>query len=455
MSQRAWTAAAFLSFTAVARAAGAAGDAGPAPAPEAPPPPPPPPAGEWYSLHFQTTVATQAHPSFPAKYSGKNSMSSDAESATAFVGSIYGDLRLWKGAEALFTPEISGGKGLSSTLGVAAFPSGIVYRVGNPSPAIYVARLALRQTFGLGGGRVDVDAGPNQLAGKRDRDTLTVTVGRFAVTDVFDGNKYAHDPQSQFFNWGLFAAGAWDYPADTRGYTYAATTDLSVSWWSLRAGLALEPRYANLTALDWHVDRSKGVMVEAEARYAPFGRRGSARVLFFLNENRAGSYAEVLDDPARWGNNVAATRADGRRKYGFELNLDQDITSSLGAFLRVSWNDGATESWAFTEIDRCFSFGLVQGGSPWHRPNDQIGAAVVVSGLSSLHERYLAGGGYGFIIGDGRLDYGPEVVTDIYYRAVIAEHFGISAIYQPIANPGYNRDRGPINVFSGRLQASF
>jgi high affinity Mn2+ porin len=450
MHLRAWIIAAFLPVALLSGVAGAAGEPDPVAAPAAPPP-----ADEWYSLHFQLTAATQAHPAFAAAYSGKNSMSPRAEDATAFVGSVYADLRLWKGAEVLFTPEMSGGKGLSSTLGVAAFPSGIVYRVGDPAPAIYLARLALRQTFNLGGGRTTVDAGPNQLAGKHDRDTLTFTVGRFGVTDVFDSNKYAHDPQTQFFNWALFAAGAWDYPADTRGYTYGVTSDLSVAWWSLRAGIALEPRYANLEVLDWRVDRSKGLMVEGEVRYAPGGHRGSARVLFFLNENRAGSYAEVLADPARYGDNVAATRTDGRKKYGVELNMDQDITSTLGAFTRLSWNDGATESWAFTEIDRCFSIGLVQGGRPWHRPDDQVGAAVVVSGLSSLHERYLAGGGYGFIIGDGRLNYGPEVETDIYYRAVFADHFGLSVIYQPIVNPGYNRDRGPVNVFSGRLQASF
>jgi high affinity Mn2+ porin len=415
------------------------------------------PAEEWLSVHFQSTIATQVHPAFAAKYSGKNSMSPDAESATAFVSSIYADARLWKGAEVLFTPEISGGKGLSSTLGVAAFPDGIVYRVGNPSPQIYLARLALRQTFNLGGGRVAVDAGPSQLAGKRDRDTLTISIGRLAVTDVFDGNKYAHDPQSQFFNWALFASGAWDYPADTRGYTYGIFSDLSVSWWSLRAGAALEPRYANLEEMDLHLSEAHGLMVEAEARYAPWGHRGSARVLAFLNENRAGSYQQALDEAAATGTlpNVAATRAYGRRKYGFALNLDQDITSSLGAFARLSWNDGATESWAFTEIDRCLSLGLVQSGSPWHRPNDQVGAGVVVSGLSDVHRRYLAAGGYGFLIGDGQLDYGLEVVTDLYYRAQLFDHFGVSVFYQPVVNPGYNQDRGPIHIFSARLQASF
>ena len=426
---------------------GGADEPGPAPAA--------PPSAEWYSVHFQLTAATQYHPSFAAKYSGANSMQPAAEGETAFVGTIFTDVRLWKGSEVVFDPEMSGGKGLSSTLGVAAFPSGIVYRVGDPAPAIYLARLELRQTFNLGGGRVDVDPGANALAGKKDRDTLTISIGRLSVTDVFDGNAYAHDPQKQFFNWALFASGAWDYPADTRGYTYGILSDLSVSWWSLRAGIALEPLYANLPVLDWHLDEAHGLMTEGEARYSIGGHPGHARLLLFLNENRAGSYQEVIDNRALYGNNVAATRAYGRRKYGVAVSLDQEITKDLGAFVRASANDGATESWAFTEIDRCVAFGLVQKGTPWHREGDSFGAAVVVSGLSSLHREYLAGGGYGFIIGDGALDYGPEVVGDIYYRAQIGEHIGLSAIYQPIDNPGYNRDRGPINVFSGRLQAEF
>ena len=410
---------------------------------------------EPFSLHFQSTMATQAHPSFSAKYSGQNSLSADSESATAFVSTLYADARLWRGAELLFNPEISGGKGLSSTLGVAAFPSGIVYRVGDPAPAVYVARIAISQTFDLGGGKVTNEPAPNELAGTRDRDVLAITVGRLSVTDVFDGNRYAHDPTERFFNWALFASGAWDYPADTRGYTWGVLADLAVDWWSARAGVALEPKYANLAVMDWRIDKSHGLVAEYEARYSIGERKGAASLLLFLNQARMGSYQQVLDNPGAYNNDVAATRADGRTKYGFAVSVEQEVTSTLGAFLRLSANDGANESWAFTEIDRSIALGVVQNGALWFRPRDEAGIAFVANGLSPVHRRYLERGGYGFIIGDGALNFAPELISDIYYKARLADYVSLSAIYQPILNPGYNSDRGPVHVFTGRLHVAF
>ena len=422
-------------------------------APDADGNPPPPPT--WYSLHFQFTAATQYHPSFYAKYSGQNSLSPEAESATAFVTTLYGDVRLWRGAELLVNPEMSGGRGLSSTLGIAAFPDGIVYRVGDPAPAIYMARLAISQTFNLGGGRVINEEGPNELPGTRDRNVLAITVGRFSVVDIVDGNRYANDATTEFFNWALFASGAYDYPADTRGYTWGALADLSENWWSVRGGIALEPYYANLAQMDWRITKSHGLMAEYEARYHLKNRPGASSLLLFLNTARMGSYQQVLADPALYDNSVAATREDGRHKYGFALSVEQQMTDTMGAFMRLSWNDGHNESWAFTEIDHCLGIGLTQNGRPWRRPQDIVGAAVVVSGLSPWHEQYLAGGGYGFIIGDGALNYGLEVVGDLYYKFQINDLIAVSAIYQPVVNPGYNKDRGPVEIFSGRLHVAF
>ncbi|MDB4996900.1 MAG: porin [Myxococcaceae bacterium] len=410
---------------------------------------------EHFSIHFQSTMATQYHPAFSAPYSGKNSLSPDAETATAFVSTLYLDGRLWPGGELLFNPELSGGKGMSQARGVAAFPSGIVYRVGDPAPALYVARLAISQTFQLGGGKVSNLAGANELADTRDRDVLAITVGRVSVTDVFDGNRYAHDPTERFFNWALFASGAWDYPADTRGYTWGALADLSVDWWSARAGIALEPKYANLAQMDWRIGKSHGLMAEYEARYAIGRRHGAMSVLFFLNRARMGSYAKVLENPAAYGNEVAATREDGRTKFGFALSMEQELTPTLGAFLRLSMNDGKNESWAFTEIDRSIGLGVVQKGELWHRADDEAGVALVVNGLSPGHRRYLEGGGYGFIIGDGALNYASELIADVYYKARLTDYLSLSALYQPVVNPGYNHDRGPVHVFTGRLHVAF
>jgi len=452
-----------LGISAKARAGeeGAAAGSPPAsaaPATEAPTPASaadtPPEPDERLSLHFQTTVAVQAHPAFHADYSGANSLSPDAESATAMVMNVAADLRLWHGGELIFNPELSGGAGISRTLGVAAFPSGIVYRVGNPSPTLYLARLALRQRFDLGGGRVRDESAANQLAGFRDRDTLTFSVGRLAVTDVFDGNAYAHDATTQFFNWALFASGAWDYAADTRGYTWGALADLTVGDYSLRTGLALLPKYGNLLEMEWNIAKARAMMLEGQVRYRIGARAGSTRVLLFANQARMGSYEQAVRDPAA-ELDVTATRTDGRKKYGFAVSADQELTETLGAFLRLSYNDGHNETWAFTEIDRSLAFGLVQKGAPWSRAEDEAGVAVVFDGLSPWHRRYLEAGGYGFLLGDGALHYGLEVVTDVYYKAQLTPEMALSAIYQPIVNPGYNQDRGPVHVFSGRFRAAF
>jgi high affinity Mn2+ porin len=427
------------------------------PSEDKPTPPVDPEQGEQelFSLHFQSTMVTAYHPAFAAKYSGKNSLGASGEAATALVSTLYADRRLWPGGEFLFDPEISGGKGLSSTLGVAAFPTGIVYRVGDPAPAAYIARVAISQTFGLGGGRVTNEAGPNELADIRDRDVLAISVGKVSVTDVFDGNRYAHDATERFFNWALFASGAWDYPADTKGYTWGVLADLAVDWWSARAGFALQPKFANEARIDWRPGKAHGLMAEFEARYTVNGQHGAVSTLLFLNRERAGSYAQVLADRARYDNDITQTRQDGRIKYGFALSCEQQIRPGLGSFLRLSANDGATESWAFTEIDRSAAIGAVQDGALWRRERDEIGAALVVNGLSSLHRAYLAGGGLGFIIGDGALNYGPELLFDTYYKLSLADNVAFSAIYQPIINPGYNRDRGPVHVVTGRLHVAF
>ena len=410
---------------------------------------------EWWSLHFTSTAVFQYHPDFAAPYSGQNSMQPYAEVATAFVSSLGLDLRLWRGAELVFNPELSGGVGLSRTLGVAAFPSGIVYRVGDPAPAIYLARFFLRQTIGLGGGQVAVQGGMNQLAGTRDVNRLTFTIGRLSLTDTFDGNAFAHDATTQFLDWALFASGAWDYPADTRGYTVGALVDLTMDWWSVRGGIALEPQYANLEPLEWNITKARGLVLEYEARWTALGGQGSARVTPFLNDARMGSYGQVLADPAAYGGQVQPTRAFGRTKYGVAISLDQQLTATWGAFLRASFNDGKNESWAFTEIDRSLAFGVVQDGSLWGWRYYEVGLALVVDGLSGLHRDYLAQGGYGFIIGDGRLDYALEILGDFYFRVAVTDWLQVSVLYQPVFNPGYNAVRGPINVFSGRVRVAF
>jgi high affinity Mn2+ porin len=411
------------------------------------------PDERWFDVHYQATVATQAHPGFSAAYSGPHSLSPDAESATSVVMDVFSAARLWRGAELYFNPVLSGGRGLSSTEGVAAFPSGEVYRVGDPDPTIFLGRVFFRQTFGLGGGRIQLDPGPTQLAGHRDRDALTILVGRFTTTDVIDANPVSNDPHTRFMSWGLWASAAFDYPADTRGYTWGASAALDLGDWSARAGIFLEPKEANGTDFEWDVTRARGIAFEGERRWSIGGRAGAVRALAFLNTAHMGDYDLALATTAP--PDVTATRQDGRKKYGFAASANQDFGSGLSGFVRASWDDGQTETWAFTEIDRSLAFGAVQSGTLWGRESDEAGAAVVISGLSNQHRRYLEAGGLGFLIGDGALRYGPEILGEIYYRLQVTKEISVGGNYQPIINPAYNRDRGPVHVFTGRLHVAF
>jgi high affinity Mn2+ porin len=409
---------------------------------------------ERAAVHFQATVATQAHPSFDAAYSGKNSLSPDAESATSVVIDLSLAVRPFAGTEIAFQPELAGGRGLSSTLGVAAFPSGEVYRVGDPTPNVIVGRAFVRQMFGLGGGRVPVEAGMGQLAGERDRDALTVVAGKVAVTDFVDSVPYSNDPHTRFMSWGLWASAAYDYPADTRGYTWGIAADVSVDAWSARAGMFLEPKEANGIRLEWNVLQSRGLVGEVERRFTAFGRAGAARVLGFFNEASMGSYRLAVDDPG-FQHDVTATRAPGRTKGGMAASANYDFGDGLGGFVRASWNDGRNETWAFTEIDRSLALGAVQSGARWDRPLDEAGAALVVSGLSGPHRAYLASGGYGFLVGDGALDYAAEILGEIYYRLALTKEVSLGGNYQPIVHPAYNTQRGPVHVFTARVHVGF
>jgi high affinity Mn2+ porin len=413
----------------------------------------PPESDQRFNVHFQATVATQAHPGFDAAYTGPHSLGPDAESATSVVMDLFTAARPWAGAEVYFDPFLSGGRGLSGTLGVAAFPSGEVYRVGNPEPTIFVGRAFLRQTFGLGGGRIHLDTGPTQLAGGRDRDALTVVVGRFATTDVIDANPVSNDPHTGFMSWGLWASAAFDYPADTRGYTWGLSAALDLGDWSARGGIFLEPTEANGADFEWDVTRARGIAVEGERRWSIAGRDGAVRALGFLNTAHMGDYGEAL--ASGMPPDVIATRQDGRKKYGIAISANQDFGSGLAGFARASWNDGHTETWAFTEIDRSIALGVVQSGARWGREADEAGAAVVISGLSGPHRRYLQAGGLGFLIGDGGLRYGPEILGELYYRFAVTKEISVGGNYQPIVNPAFNRDRGPAHVFTGRLHVAF
>jgi high affinity Mn2+ porin len=411
-------------------------------------------ANTWYTLHFQQTTVTQAHPAFRSEYDGAGSLRRVAETETTITSTLFAGLSLWKGAELYLNPELSGGSGLSTAFGVAGFPNGEAFRVGSAKPVLYPARLFLRQTINFRGGEERVDKGPNAIAGSRSSHRLTVTIGKFGIADIFDNNKYTHDPRTQFFNWALMNSGAWDYPADTRGYTWGLSLEYTRESWTIRGASVLVPREANGLAMDTHVAKSHGFALENELRYDALGRPGTIRLLVFLNSARMGDYDEaVAANPT--APVVSDTREYGRTKYGFAIGVEQELADGLGAFTRLSWNDGKHETWAFAEIDQSLAIGAVLNGARWTRSLDEVSVALVLNGISGPHRRYLAAGGYGFMLGDSRLDYGLESIAEAYYKLHIIEHLTASVDYQLVVNPAYNRDRGPVNIFGVRSHVEF
>jgi high affinity Mn2+ porin len=410
-------------------------------------------AGGWFSAHAQATLVTQAHPPFHSPYVGPHSLLPEEPSATSMTGTLFLAARLWHGGELVFDPEVAGGRGLSGTLGVAGFPNGEITRVGVPEPTPYFARLYFRQWCGFGGEEEKVEDAPNQIPGARDVDRLTLTVGKLAATDVADDNRYSHDPRTQFLNWSLMYNGAWDYPANVRGYTYGAALELNRKDWALRYGVFAEPTVANGTALDPHIDNANGHVLELEERFRVEDHPGKLRLLAYLNHAHMGNYREALAlmpvDP-----DITLTRAY-RIKYGFGLSFEQELTKELGLFARLGWNDGQSESWAFTEIDRTALVGLLLAGRCWCRPDDQLGAAIVVNGISDAHRDYLAAGGLGFILGDGRLNYGPEEILELFYSLALRKGIYVTVDFQGVNHPAYNRDRGPVGVTALRVHAEF
>lgn len=406
-------------------------------------------------VHFQLTTVTQAHPAFSASYSGKNSLSPDSEHESTVTSTLYLGARLWKGAELYVNPELSGGSGLSRVLGIAGFPNGESFRVGDAQPRVYLARLMLRQSFAAGSEMEHVEDDANQLGGQRPVRRWTITLGKFGVSDIFDDNEYSHDPRTQFLNWADWTSGAWDYSADTRGYTWGFAVEYDGAEWAARAGATAEPKVANGLEFDKNLSHAYSLMTEVERRYELQGQKGSAKLILFYNRSDMGNYREAILQSRGEAPDVTSTRRVGRSKWGFVVNLEQALSATEGAFLRGSWNDGRNEAWAYAEIERSVTAGAVRKRPLAGRPDDEAGIAIIVNALSPDHRAYLAAGGYGFMIGDGRLTYGLEKIAELYYKAAVHKHVWLTADYQFVENPAYNRDRGPVHVFTLRLHTEF
>jgi high affinity Mn2+ porin len=406
------------------------------------------------AVHGQATLVSQYAAPFHAPYAGQNSLASNSGRETFDVG-LYLGYRPWKGAEIWLDPEVDQGFGLSSTFGVAGFPSAEAYKVGQTYPYARMPRMFLRQTIDLGGDVQKVDAGINQFAGTQTADRLVITVGKFGVVDIFDANKYAHDPRNDFLNWTMVDTGSFDYAADAWSFTYGGAVEWYTGPWTFRAGVFDGPTVPNDSNLDPTLGQFQTVG-EIERRYDLWGQPGKIAVTGFLTRARMGSFTAAVQSFELTGTvpDISLFRTY-TSKTGIAANIEQQLLPGVGLFARAGYTPGNLETYSFTDADASVSGGTLLSGMFWGRPDDTVGIAGIVNMITKTHEAYLADGGLTALIGDGMLPHpGPETILEAYYSLPVYS-WHLTFDYQFIVNPAYNRDRGPVSVVASRLHTQF
>ena len=407
-----------------------------------------------FNLHGQTTFVSQYVFPFRAPYSGTNSLAPNSGRETWDL-TFYAGMRLWEGAELWFNPELDQGFGLSDSVGAAGFTSAEAFKVGFSYPYARIPRLFVRQTIDLGGDTQKVDAGINQFAGSQTANRLVITVGKFAPTDIFDANKYAHDARNDFLNWTLGDTGTYDYSADAWAYTYGAVAEWYWGDWTLRGGAFDMSAAPNTTNLDPAFKQFQ-LDGEIEHRHELWGQPGKLTLTGFLTRGRMGRFDDAVALALATGTtpSTAAVRQYASRP-GMAFNMEQQIRDGIGAFVRAGVADGAVEPYEFTDVDRTVAGGFSFSGSLWGRKDDTLGVAGIVNGISSAHREYLNLGGVGILVGDGMLPhYGPEQILETYYSLPLFS-WRVTLDYQLINHPAYNADRGPASVIGTRFHMQF
>ena len=407
----------------------------------------------WISGH--ANIIFQAHPGFRSLYSGDNSLKNTAEHATSRLLTLYTGFRLTRNTEILFHVESAGGRGISDAFGVAGFTNLDVVRNPTLGSKPYIARVELHQTIPLSSEYVEAQPNPLSLAAAVPARRIEIRAGKMSTVDTFDLNGVGSDSHLQFMNWTADNQGAYDYAADTRGYTYGVTVEYIDRDWAFRFGEQLMPTVANGIKLDWNVSRARGENYELELHPRAWSARPAIiRFLGYANRANMGVYGDSINRFLTGIDripDIIATRHQGRVKYGVGLSAEQEFRPAWRGYVRAGWNDGKTESFAYTEVDRSFSFGSDLKGSRWKRASDKVAAAYLINSISPDHRKYLRLGGRGFLLGDGTLTYTTERIFETYYNFHIWRGSSLSIDYQRLTNPGYNRDRGPVSVTSLRL----
>jgi high affinity Mn2+ porin len=421
-----------------------------------------------YFLAGQANIILQAHGPFHSPYEGTNSFLSRGEYKTSLVGTLYMGAQVIRdpkfNLDAIFDLESTGGRADSEAFGLAGFTNLDVVRNPNLGSTPYISRVQLHQTIGLNHTMVEAERTPFSLATTVPERRLEFHVGKMGLPDFFDSNSIGTDSHLQFMNWTVDNNGAYDYAADTRGYTYGIVTEYIDKNWTARYGLALMPTVANGIDLDWALRRASGQNMEIDLRKSLLGklvssdRKGTVRVLGYVNHAHMGLYREAVDaylageDPKP---NILLHEKFGAVKYGFGLNAEQELTDNLRVFTRLGWNEGQHESFAYTEVDQTMEFGGDYSGRAWSRPNDKAGLTFVTNAIKRDHQEYLKLGGLGFLLGDGKLNYAREDILESYYNVHTWRGVYYALDMQYINHPGYNQDRGPVLVESLRMHVDF
>ena len=411
--------------------------------------------GSRWWLSGQLNLIEQAHGRFTSPYEGEHSLRGVSEHALSRVWTIDSGVRIARRTELFLDVESAGGRGLSDALGAAGFTNLDVVRNPSLGSAPYVARVMIRQVIALSHDTVEVAPGPLGIGAVQPARRIEIRAGKMSMADFFDVNTAGSDSHLQFTNWTVDNNGAYDYAADTRGYTYAAIAEVITPGWTVRVGEALMPTVANGIDLDWNVRRARGDNAEFEWRPV---RSLTLRSLAYANHAHMGDYGEAIaafEGGAGTRPDIEAHRRQGRVKYGVGENVEYAITDNARLFGRAGWNEGRNESFAYTEVNNTLEAGAVVAGASWRRAEDRAGLAFVSNGLSALHQEYLRLGGLGFLLGDGTLRYARESIVEGYYTVHVWRGVFASADVQRLVNPGYNRDRGPVTVGGLRLHVDF
>jgi len=410
-------------------------------------------------LSGQANFIFQANPPFDARYTGTHSLNPNFDHALSRLVTVYTGVRLNNSTEVLFDLEEAGGSALSTGLGLAGFTNLDIVRNPLLSKAPYPARAMIHKVFALSKDKVENERNALSLFSELPRRRLEVRFGKFSMVDFFDQNSAGSDTHFQFMNWTVDNNGAYDYAADTRGYTVGVTADYEDRNWGFRFAEVLMPKVANGIDLVWRPWQVHAENWEYEWRHGLIPKKaGVVRVLAFSNSANMGIYRQSI---AQFDDHLVPTPEITNhpwhitRKYGFGLNIEQQLGKGFTAFGRFGWNNGKTESFAYTEVDQTFEGGLAANGALWHRRQDRAGVAFVSNGICKDHQIYLADGGLGFLLGDGGLSYGREDIIESYYTVHVWRGIYVAPDLQHINNPGYNRDRGPALAGSFRLHLEF